>query len=163
MSSQRGNVSRTRAQRHQNAQAFRNDKYDTSAQRKKINAKLHEGLCQHCKEVLEWRVKFNKYKPLTQAKKCIKCLQKTVKDSYHIICKSCAYELELCAKCGKREDVVIPIQTNLENTEEKPSQNHQRQKNRKDVFEKGDEKNLSGLEDEDEDLDLLTKQIKNLN
>ncbi|XP_007434566.1 uncharacterized protein C9orf85 homolog [Python bivittatus] len=163
MSSQRGNVSRTRAQRHQNAQAFRNDKYDTSAQRKKINAKLHEGLCQHCKEVLEWRVKFNKYKPLTQAKKCIKCLQKTVKDSYHIICKSCACELELCAKCGKREDVVIPIQTNLENTEEKPSQNHRRQKNRKDVFEKGDEKNLSGLEDEDEDLDLLTKQIKNLN
>lgn len=34
MSSQRGNVSRTRAQRHQNAQVFRNDKYDTSAQRK---------------------------------------------------------------------------------------------------------------------------------
>ncbi|XP_063151198.1 uncharacterized protein C9orf85 homolog isoform X2 [Candoia aspera] len=112
MSSQRGNVFRTRAQRHQNAQAFRNDKYDSSAQRKKISAKLHEGLCQHCKEVLEWRVKFNKYKPLTQAKRCIKCLQKTVKDSYHIICKSCACELELCAKCGKREDIVIP--SNLE-------------------------------------------------
>ncbi|XP_034266138.1 uncharacterized protein C9orf85 homolog [Pantherophis guttatus] len=154
MSSQRGNVSRTRAQRHQNAQGFRNDKYDSSAQRKKINAKHHEGLCQHCKEVLEWRVKFNKYKPLTQAKKCTKCLQKTVKDSYHIICKSCACELELCAKCGKREDITIPIQTNLQHTEQMPSQNHQRQSNRKDVFEKDDETNLSGLEDED--LDLLT-------
>ncbi|XP_067320529.1 uncharacterized protein C9orf85 homolog isoform X2 [Anolis sagrei] len=108
MSSQRGNVSRSRPQRHQNAQVFRNDKYDTSAQRKKINAKVHEGLCQHCKEVLEWRVKFNKYKTLTQSKKCVKCLQKTVKDSYHIICKPCACELELCAKCGKREDIVIP-------------------------------------------------------
>ncbi|XP_015672186.1 uncharacterized protein C9orf85 homolog [Protobothrops mucrosquamatus] len=149
MSSQRGNVSRTRAQRHRNAQAFRNDKYDSSAQRKKINAKLHEGLCQHCKEVLEWRIKFNKYKPLTQAKKCIKCLQKTVKDSYHIICKSCACELELCAKCGKKEDITIPIQTNLQHTE------HQRQQNRKDIFERDDETNLSGLEDED--LDLLNK------
>lgn len=31
MSSERGNVSRTRPQRHQNARAFKNDKYDTSA------------------------------------------------------------------------------------------------------------------------------------
>ncbi|XP_062828062.1 uncharacterized protein C9orf85 homolog isoform X2 [Anolis carolinensis] len=108
MSSQRGNVFRSRPQRHQNTQVFRNDKHDTSAQRKKINAKVHEGLCQHCKEVLEWRVKFNKYKPLTQSKKCVKCLQKTVKDSYHIICKPCACELDLCAKCGKREEIVIP-------------------------------------------------------
>ncbi|XP_042304635.1 uncharacterized protein C9orf85 homolog isoform X4 [Sceloporus undulatus] len=76
---------------------------------KKINAKVHEGLCQRCKEVLEWRVKFNKYKPLTQPKKCVKCLQKTVKDSYHVICKPCACELDLCAKCGKREEIVIPI------------------------------------------------------
>ncbi|KAL2294838.1 hypothetical protein Nmel_008591 [Mimus melanotis] len=34
MSSERGNVWRTRPQRHQNARAFQNDKYDTSAQRK---------------------------------------------------------------------------------------------------------------------------------
>lgn len=31
MSSERGNVARTRPQRHQNARAFKNDKYDTSA------------------------------------------------------------------------------------------------------------------------------------
>uniref|UniRef100_H0YRE3 Chromosome 9 open reading frame 85 n=1 Tax=Taeniopygia guttata TaxID=59729 RepID=H0YRE3_TAEGU len=69
MSSERGNVSRTRPQRHQNAHAFRNDKYDTSARRKKINAKLHDGVCQHCKGILEWRVKFRKYKLLTKPKK----------------------------------------------------------------------------------------------
>ncbi|XP_058682555.1 uncharacterized protein C9orf85 homolog isoform X3 [Poecile atricapillus] len=70
MSSERGNVSRTRPQRHQNARAFKNDKYDTSARRKKINAKLHDGVCQHCKGILEWRVKFRKYKLLTKPKKC---------------------------------------------------------------------------------------------
>ncbi|XP_062985399.1 uncharacterized protein C9orf85 homolog [Elgaria multicarinata webbii] len=160
MSSQRGNVSRTRAQRHQNAQVFRNDKYDTSAQRKKINTKLHEGLCQHCKEVLEWRVKFNKYKPLTQPKKCVKCLQKTVKDSYHIICKPCACELALCAKCGKREEIVIPIQTSLEKTENEPSKNEQTGNNRRSGFEDDNEQNLSDMEDENEDLDLLVKQHK---
>ena len=74
----------------------------------KINAKLHDGVCQCCKEVLEWRVKYSKYKPLSKPKKCVKCLQKTVKDSYHIMCRPCACELEVCAKCGKKEDVVIP-------------------------------------------------------
>ncbi|XP_074993596.1 uncharacterized protein C9orf85 homolog isoform X3 [Calonectris borealis] len=70
MSSEKGNVSRTRPQRYQNARAFRNDKYDTSARRKKINAKLHDGVCQHCKGILEWRVKFSKYKLLSKPKKC---------------------------------------------------------------------------------------------
>ncbi|XP_044302311.1 uncharacterized protein C9orf85 homolog [Varanus komodoensis] len=161
MSTQRGNVSRTRPQRHQNALVFRNDKYDTSAQRKKVNAKLHEGLCQRCKEVLEWRVKFNKYKQLTQPKKCVKCLQKTVKDSYHIICKPCACELAVCAKCGKREEIVIPIQTNLGKTENESSKNDQWRNERRGEFEDGSELNLSGLEeDDDEDLDLLMKQDK---
>lgn len=38
----------------------------------------------------------------------VKCLQKTVKDSYHTVCKPCACELDLCAKCGKGEEIVIP-------------------------------------------------------
>ncbi|XP_054110929.1 uncharacterized protein C9orf85 homolog isoform X8 [Callithrix jacchus] len=108
MSSQKGNVVRSRPQKHQNTFSFKNDKFDKSVQTKKINAKLHDGVCQHCKEVLEWRVKYSKYKPLSKPKKCVKCLQKTVKDSYHIICRPCAYELEVCAKCGKKEDIVIP-------------------------------------------------------
>ncbi|XP_011825580.1 PREDICTED: uncharacterized protein C9orf85 homolog isoform X1 [Mandrillus leucophaeus] len=108
MSSQKGNVARSRPQKHQNTFSFKNDKFDKSVQTKKINAKLHDGVCQRCKEVLEWRVKYSKYKPLTKPKKCVKCLQKTVKDSYHIMCRPCACELEVCAKCGKKEDVVIP-------------------------------------------------------
>ncbi|XP_072467631.1 uncharacterized protein C9orf85 homolog isoform X2 [Notamacropus eugenii] len=110
MSSQKGNVTRTRSQRHQNAFSFRNDKFDSSVRTKRINAKLHDGVCQHCKEVLEWRVKYSKYKPLSKPKKCVKCLQKTVKDSYHMICRPCACELEVCAKCGKKEEIVLPLQ-----------------------------------------------------
>ncbi|KAJ1206877.1 hypothetical protein NDU88_002270 [Pleurodeles waltl] len=69
MSSQRGNVSRTRPQRHQNETVFKNNKFDTSSLTKKLNTKVHEAVCQHCKEVLEWRVKYKKFKALTQPKK----------------------------------------------------------------------------------------------
>uniref|UniRef100_A0A671VQR2 Uncharacterized protein n=1 Tax=Sparus aurata TaxID=8175 RepID=A0A671VQR2_SPAAU len=31
--------------------------------------KTHDGLSQHCKGFLEWKVKYNKYKTLTQPKK----------------------------------------------------------------------------------------------
>ncbi|XP_004591902.1 uncharacterized protein C9orf85 homolog isoform X2 [Ochotona princeps] len=117
MSSQKGNVARSRSQKYQNVFAFKNDRHDKSVQTKKINAKLHEGVCQRCKEVLEWRVKYSKYKPLSKPKKCVKCLQKTVKDSYHIICRQCACELEVCAKCGKKEDIIIPFNKELEKSE----------------------------------------------
>ncbi|KAK1806884.1 hypothetical protein P4O66_005367 [Electrophorus voltai] len=109
MSSQRGGECRSRSQKHQNRTAFKNDKYGASPQVKKANAKVHDGLCQRCTEILEWRVKYNKYKFLTQPRKCVKCLQKTVKDAYHIMCKSCALSLELCAKCGKKEEIVITL------------------------------------------------------
>ncbi|XP_023659015.1 uncharacterized protein C9orf85 homolog [Paramormyrops kingsleyae] len=117
MSSQKGNTARTRGQKYQNTTAFKNNKYGTSVQVKTATAKVHDGVCQHCKDVLEWKVRYNKYKPLTQPRKCVKCLQKTVKDAYYIICKPCALRLQQCAKCGKETDVVIPLTTNEEEEE----------------------------------------------
>ncbi|KAM4850129.1 uncharacterized protein C9orf85 homolog isoform X1 [Urocitellus parryii] len=140
MSSQKGNVARSRPQKHQNTFSFKNDKFDKSAQTKKINQKLHDGVCQRCKEVLEWRVKYNKYKPLSKPKKCVKCLQKTVKDSYHIMCRPCASELEVCAKCGKKEDIVIPFNKDPEKTENNESYKHTR--------------NCKSPEESDADLDF---------
>ncbi|XP_042682870.1 uncharacterized protein C9orf85 homolog [Centrocercus urophasianus] len=159
MSSEKGNVARRRPQRHQNARAFRNDKYDTSARLKKINSKLHDGVCQHCKGILEWRVKFSKYKLLSKPKKCVKCLQKAVKDPYHIICRPCASKLEVCAKCGKEKEIVIPINKGQDGIEDKTSKNGQE----------------SGLEDEldfdtnlsstdsEEDSDRLEERFKSMN
>ncbi|XP_053181424.1 uncharacterized protein C9orf85 homolog [Scomber japonicus] len=117
MSSQKGNVSRSRQQKHQNTFAFRNDKYGATVQVKKAKSKIHDGLCQRCKDVLEWKVKYNKYKTLTQPKKCVKCFQKSVKDAYHIICKPCSIQLDICCKCGKKEDIVIPVNSHLDKTE----------------------------------------------
>lgn len=141
MSSQKGNISRSRGQKHQNATAFRNDKYGASLQVKKAKTKVHDGLCQHCRDVIEWKVKYNKYKPLTQPRKCVKCLQKTVKDAYYIICRPCALQLKLCAKCGKKEEIVIPLDQKPEEVEEDSGRQNEgsRQKKQDD--------------DEDEDFD----------
>lgn len=38
----------------------------------------------------------------------VRCSQKAVKDAYHIICKPCALQLQLCCKCGKKEEIVLP-------------------------------------------------------
>ncbi|XP_075582515.1 uncharacterized protein C9orf85 homolog [Pelecanus crispus] len=160
MSSEKGNVSRTRPQRYQNTHAFRNDKYDTSDRRKKINAKLHDGVCQHCKGILEWRVKFSKYKLLSKPKKCVKCLQKTVKDPYHIICRPCAGKLEVCAKCGKEEEIVIPIGKGQDRTESMTTKNGQESSG---LAEELDfDPNFSSSHS-DEDSDMLEERFKNMN
>jgi len=36
-------------------------------------------VCQRCKEQIEWKIKYKKYKPLSQAKTCTHCKQRTVK------------------------------------------------------------------------------------
>ncbi|XP_068995109.1 uncharacterized protein C9orf85 homolog [Embiotoca jacksoni] len=159
MSSQKGNVSRSRGQKHQNSTAFKNDKYGATAQVKKAKSKSHNGLCQHCKGVLEWKVKYNKYKTLTQPKKCVKCSQKTVKDAYHIICKPCSLQLEVCCKCGNKEDVVIPANSNLEKEEEEEEEEEDQRKEgrgrgKKDMDDFDSDNDFGGLEEEeDEEFD----------
>uniref|UniRef100_UPI00358F4E43 uncharacterized protein C9orf85 homolog isoform X2 n=1 Tax=Myxine glutinosa TaxID=7769 RepID=UPI00358F4E43 len=75
----------------------------------KLNSLVHNGVCARCKSQLEWRIKFGKYKLLTQPSTCIKCLQKTVKTSYHKVCHACSIHLGLCAKCGCQGATEIPF------------------------------------------------------
>ncbi|XP_063051557.1 uncharacterized protein C9orf85 homolog [Engraulis encrasicolus] len=152
MSSQKGNTSRTRAQKHKNTIAFKSDKYGATPLQKKLNEKVHDGVCQRCKEVLEWKVKYNKFKPLTQARKCVKCTQKSVKDAYHIMCKPCSLKLELCAKCGKKEEIIIPVATPNEETAPTEQPSKKGRKKPKDD-EDGDLDDLDDL-DLDSDCDL---------
>lgn len=69
MSSQRGNTARKRPQKHKNSRAFKNDLHDCSQKIKMINSLQLTGLCARCKETIEWKIKYRKYKPLSQAKK----------------------------------------------------------------------------------------------
>lgn len=68
---------------------------------------LHDGIvvCQHCREKIEWKKKYRKYKPLTVPAKCVKCGNRTVKAAYHQLCDDCArvpYSLLLSPLAGPR-------------------------------------------------------------
>lgn len=110
MSSQRGNVARSRPQKHQNRKVFKNDLHDTNIRTKRINQIQIINVCDRCKAILEWKIKYKKYKLLKAPKACNKCGEKAVKQPYHTICQSCAATFRACPKCvtpfGRSEENV---------------------------------------------------------
>ncbi|KAJ8913531.1 hypothetical protein NQ315_017082 [Exocentrus adspersus] len=106
MSSQKGNASRTRPQKHKNKTVFKNSLHDTSQRTKVINTIQVSDVCVRCKEIIEWKIKYKKYKPLTQPKTCVKCGQKSVKQAYHVMCGACGKSLKVCTKCCQSKEVV---------------------------------------------------------
>ncbi|KOB73083.1 Uncharacterized protein OBRU01_11385 [Operophtera brumata] len=110
MSTARGNSNRNRPQKHQNRTVFKNDLHDSSHQTKLLNSLQISGVCKRCKDILDWKIKYKKYKPLTAPRKCVGCDQKTVKHAYHMLCRECAKEKKVCAKCCKapeNEEVAV--------------------------------------------------------
>eukprot|EP01114_Cavostelium_apophysatum_P018710 TRINITY_DN5855_c0_g3_i1.p1 TRINITY_DN5855_c0_g3~~TRINITY_DN5855_c0_g3_i1.p1 ORF type:complete len:221 (+),score=36.38 TRINITY_DN5855_c0_g3_i1:46-663(+) len=103
MSSQKGNVKKG-GPAHQNTFAYKHHKNDLKAI--KMHSLPNEGLCQHCHEIIEWKKKYNKYKPITKPGTCTKCLQKTITRSYHTICQKCCGNLKVCGKCGQEKAIV---------------------------------------------------------
>uniref|UniRef100_A0A8D8PN10 Uncharacterized protein C9orf85 homolog n=2 Tax=Cacopsylla melanoneura TaxID=428564 RepID=A0A8D8PN10_9HEMI len=104
MSTQRGNVNRTRPPKHRNVTAFKNNLHDTSKKIKVLNTMEFNNVCLKCKAILEWKVKYKKFKPIKAAKTCVKCNQKTIKEAYHTMCEKCAAEDKVCPKCGKDKE-----------------------------------------------------------
>lgn len=94
---------------HANRHAFKHN--PSSKLTKQILASpISSTLCPGCVEVIEWRKRYRKYKPLTVAKRCARCGEgRAVKEAYHVICGDCARggsELKssnssgaVCAKC----------------------------------------------------------------
>lgn len=101
MSTSRGSQARKRPQKYQNRTVFKNDLHDTSHKTKLINSLEITGVCKRCKDIIEWKIKYKKYKPLLAPRKCVTCAQKTVKHAYHMLCAQCARDKHICAKCCK--------------------------------------------------------------
>ncbi|KAG0044598.1 hypothetical protein BGZ83_010172 [Gryganskiella cystojenkinii] len=115
-SSRKGNTKK-QGQAHKNTYAFHANK--SSKITKRIASMPVGGLCEKCVEVIMWRKKFKKYKPLTTMKKCVCCEQKAIKDAYHVMCNKCAGEKNVCAKClESREIVPTNIKTEKELVQE---------------------------------------------
>jgi Uncharacterized conserved protein (DUF2039) len=105
MSSQKGNASRTRSQKYKNNSVFKNDKYDKTAKTTMLNSMTVANVCERCRSVIEWKIKYKKYKTLTAPRKCVRCEQKSVKHAYHVMCYPCARDRRVCPKCGVKADI----------------------------------------------------------
>lgn len=94
-----------KSQAHKNTHTYellyRDDKKDLQK-----NAIL-DRVCTRCLEILQWKLKFGKYKPLKAAKKCQKCLQTTVLKPYRTLCNKCADCNKCCSKCGDKKEFDI--------------------------------------------------------
>jgi hypothetical protein len=109
MSSQRGNSAKSRKPAHQNKFAFVANKHDSKAMA--IVELPLGGVCAHCLDVLEWRKRMNRFKPIKSIGKCQVCQQRNITQvlltssyllyyfifsvalqSYHRICDACATE-----------------------------------------------------------------------
>jgi len=69
MSSQRGNSEKKKAPKYTNKSGFRNNLHDTNKRTQAIRDLEIVGCCDKCTKVIEWKIKYKKYKPLTVPKK----------------------------------------------------------------------------------------------
>ncbi|KAI8065483.1 hypothetical protein BC940DRAFT_304221 [Gongronella butleri] len=101
--SRKGN-NKKKAQAHQNTTAWKHNK--NSRKTREIEDLPVYGLCGRCTEVILWRKKYRKYKPLTSVKKCTNCQEKAIKEAYHVLCHNCASAKNVCAKCLESREIV---------------------------------------------------------
>jgi hypothetical protein len=76
-----------RAPAHQNTFAFKHNPKSKKTEKILESPILH--CCRRCRDKLEWRKKYRKYKPRTQLGSCNLCREKRVKYAYHTICTKC--------------------------------------------------------------------------
>lgn len=65
------------------------------------------GVCPRCKQQIEWRRKYGKYKQLTEPSKCNDCGKRAVRQAHHTLCTDCSKKRNVCAKCCKTTDTII--------------------------------------------------------
>jgi hypothetical protein len=85
-------------QKFQNKVAFTPNSYST-AYLSSIDF-ITQGVCKRCMEIIDWKKRLNKYKPLTQPKTCVNCHSRNVLEAYHVLCQKCALSKNTCAKCA---------------------------------------------------------------
>ena len=106
MSTRKGGLPRG-PPKHQNKTSFADNPHSTKSTQ--IHSLPNAGLCQRCHDIIEWKKKYHKFKPLTAPKTCTNCHQRTVKHAYHVICVDCARMQNCCAKCCEPREIVNPI------------------------------------------------------
>ncbi|RYH28754.1 DUF2039 domain-containing protein [archaeon] len=64
-----------------------------------IQKVMCEGICRKCRDKVQWRFQFDKYKPLKNPGTCQECKQKTITKAYRTLCDGCAQTKNVCPSC----------------------------------------------------------------
>ncbi|KAJ6795393.1 uncharacterized protein M6B38_330935 [Iris pallida] len=96
-------ASRQGPPKHQNKYAW-NPNANHKKNETEVGGKLRPyaeitGVCPRCKDQIDWKRRYGKYKPLVEPAKCKKCTKRAVRQAYHSLCSGCAKEQNVCAKC----------------------------------------------------------------
>lgn len=65
-----------------------------------------EGVCARFREKVQWRFKYDKYKPLKNVATCQSCKQKCVTKAYRAYCDDCSRRRNVCSSCCRDLDEV---------------------------------------------------------
>ncbi|XP_050230438.1 uncharacterized protein LOC126679446 [Mercurialis annua] len=65
------------------------------------------GVCPRCKEQIDWKRRYGKYKFLSEPAKCLRCSKRAVRQAYHSLCTACAKEQNVCAKCCRHVGSIV--------------------------------------------------------
>ncbi|XP_066309706.1 uncharacterized protein [Miscanthus floridulus] len=77
------------------------------------------GVCQRCRDQIDWKRRYGKYKPIVEPAKCQKCSKRNVRQAYHNVCRDCSKDLGICAKCCTRVKELVGRDANEEESERK--------------------------------------------
>lgn len=77
------------------------------------------GVCQRCRDQIDWKRRYGKYKPIVEPAKCQKCGKRNVRQAYHNVCRDCSKDLGICAKCCTRVNELVGRDANEEESERK--------------------------------------------
>ena len=58
-----------------------------------------EGICDKCREKVQWKFKYGKYKSLSKPGTCQNCKNKSVTKAYRCYCDACAKKKACCGAC----------------------------------------------------------------
>ncbi|KAF8378570.1 hypothetical protein HHK36_029915 [Tetracentron sinense] len=97
-------MSRQGPPKHQNSYVWK-PQAGVKKNEKEVGGKLRPyseitGICGRCKDQIEWKRKYGKYKQLIEPAKCQRCSKRAVRQAYHNLCSACAKEQNVCAKCS---------------------------------------------------------------
>ncbi|GJN17590.1 hypothetical protein PR202_gb04669 [Eleusine coracana subsp. coracana] len=77
------------------------------------------GVCQRCRDQIDWKRRYGKYKPIVEPTKCQKCSKRNVRQAYHNVCRDCSKNLGICAKCCTCVNNLVGRDVNEEESERK--------------------------------------------